>query len=106
MYTKLGNQTLGGHQKNPVCPRTQKKGAVTPQETARLAHECPGVSGGGMGWRWPAAGSGARSAPVHAWHLFLKEVTIIFISSTTVWPQVKQQGGDTAHQRKIRLNIY
>ena len=88
MYTKLGNQTLGGHQKNPVCPRTQKKGAVTPQETARLAHECPGVSGGGMGWRWPAASLGVLNVAVHAWDL-LEEVTIIFSTSTIVWPQIK-----------------
>ena len=33
-YTGLGNQTLGGHKQNLVCTRAQKKGAVTPQETA------------------------------------------------------------------------
>ena len=31
--------------------------------------KCPGVSGGGMGWRWPAAGLGALSVAVHAWDL-------------------------------------
>ena len=31
----------------------------------RLAHECPGASVWGMGWRWPAAGSGALSEAVH-----------------------------------------
>ena len=36
-----------------------------------------------MGWQWPAAGSGALSAAVPAWDL-LKEVTIIFITSTIV----------------------
>ena len=40
-------------------------------------------------------GVGALSVAVHAWDL-LKEVTIIFITSTIVWPQVKQQGGNTA----------
>ena len=34
-----------------------------------------------MGWSWPAAGLGALSIAVHAWDL-LKEVTIIFITST------------------------
>ena len=58
-----------------------------------------------MGWQWPAAGSGALSAAVPAWDL-LKEVTIIFITSTIVWPQVKQQGGNIAHQQKIGLKIY
>ena len=48
-----------------------------------------------VGQRWPAAGLGALSVAVHAWDL-LKEVTIIFITSTIVWPQVKQQGGNTA----------
>ena len=59
-----------------------------------------------MGQRWPAAGLGALSAAVHAWGL-LKEVAIIFITSTIVWPQVKQQGGNIApaHQQ-IKLKIY
>ena len=68
---------------------------MTPQETPRLAYECPGVSGGGVGQRWPAAGLGALSAAVCAWGL-LKELPIIFITSTIVWPQAKQQGGNTA----------
>ena len=41
-----------------------------------------------MGWQWPAAGLRALSVAVHAWEL-LKEVTIIFITSTKDWPQVK-----------------
>ena len=46
-------------------------------------------SGGGMGQQRPAAGSEALSAAVRAWGL-LKEVIIAFITSTIVWPQVKQ----------------
>ena len=53
-----------------------------------------GVSGGGVGWRWPAAGLGALSSAVPAWDL-LKEVTVIFTISTIVWSQVKQLGGNT-----------
>ena len=45
-------------------------------------------------WR-PAAGSEALSVAVHTWDL-LKEVTNIFINSTIVLAQVKQQGGNTA----------
>ena len=48
---------------------------------------------------------GALSAAVRAWDL-LKKVAIIFITSTIVWPQVKQQGGNTALQFKIGLKIY
>ena len=40
------------------------------------------------GWWWPVAGLGALSVAVCAWYL-LKEV--IFITSTTVWPQVNSR---------------
>ena len=55
-----------------------------------------------MGQQWPTAGFRVLSAAVHAWDL-LKETTIIFITSTIVWPQVKQQGGNTAPSIKIGL---
>ena len=74
---------------------TQEKGAVAPQETdpymPMSVHESlveAWVSGGCC----RAAGAECSSA---SWDL-LKEVTIIFITSTIVWPQVKQQGGNTA----------
>ena len=62
----------------------------------RLAHECPGVSSRGMGWWWPVAGLGAGSVAVHTWDL-LKEVVIIFITSTIVWPQVNSREGTLLH---------
>ena len=43
-----------------------------------------------MSQRWPAAEFGALNVAVPVWDL-LKEVTIIFITSTIVWSQVKQQ---------------
>ena len=60
-----------------------------------------------MGWQWPAAGLGALSVAVLSWDL-LKEVAIIFITSTIVWSQVKQQGGNTALpiNRKLDYKIY
>ena len=48
-----------------------------------------------MGWQWPATGSGVLSVPVPSWDL-LKEVAIVFITSTIVGSEVKQQGGNTA----------
>ena len=42
-----------------------------------------------------STGSGALSVVVHAWNL-LKEVIIIFLTSTIIWSQVKPQGGNTA----------
>ena len=41
------------------------------------------ISSESMGYWWPAAGLGAQNVVVHAWDL-LREVTIIFITSTTV----------------------
>ena len=58
----------------------------------RLARKCPGVSGRGLGWWWPAAGFGPLSTAVHTWDL-LKDVAIIFITSTIVWPQVNSREG-------------
>ena len=49
-----------------------------------------------MGWWWPAAGLGAWTVAVHAWDL-LREVTIIFITSTIVWPQVNSKEGTQLH---------
>ena len=45
-----------------------------------------------MGQWWPAAGLGAPSVAVHAWDL-LKEVAIIFFTSTIVWSQVNNREG-------------
>ena len=71
----------------------------------RLAQECPGDSGGGVGWWWPAAELGTLSTAVHAWNL-LKEIAIIIIS-TIVWPQVNnREGKSPSHQQKIGLKIY
>ena len=60
-----------------------------------------------MGQRWPATGSGTLHAAVYAWDL-LKEVSIIFITSTIVWPQERttRREHSTAHQQKIGLKIY
>ena len=50
----------------------------------------------GVGQQWPAAGWGALSVAVSEWDL-LKEVAINFITSTIVWPQVKNRGGTQPH---------
>ena len=75
---------------------SQEKGAVTPLETdpdlPMSVQESP-VEGWVNGGLLP--GLGALSAAVCAWDL-LKEVPIMFIASTIVLPQVKQQRGNTA----------
>ena len=55
-----------------------------------------------MVWQWPAALLGSLSAAVCAWDL-LKEVLIIFITTTIVWCQVKQQGGNTGPPNNRKL---
>ena len=50
-----------------------------------------------MGWQWPASESGALSVAMPPGNL-LREVTIIFITSTIIWSQVKQQEGTQAGQ--------
>ena len=92
-YTGPGKQTLGGHKQNLVHTRTQEKGAVTPQETDP---DLPVSVQYSLAEVWVSgAGLGALSAAVHACD-FLKDVTIICITSTIVCPQVKQQGGNTS----------
>ena len=57
--------------------------------------------GGGLLQGW-----GHLSVAVHAWDL-LKDVTIIFITSTIVWSQVNsREGTSSTHQQKTGLKIY
>ena len=52
-----GETDFWRHKQNPVCTRTQKKGAVTPpRDWPRLGCECPGVPGGAVSWQWPLQG--------------------------------------------------
>ena len=76
--------------------RSRKNEEMEPKEKQHPVMDVTGdVTGRGMGQRWPAAGLGTLSTAARAWEL-LKEVAIIFITSSIVWPQVKQQGGNTA----------
>ena len=70
---------------------------LLPSPVTSTTGYCPS---GGMGLRWPAAGFGALNVEVSAWDL-LKEVTVIFIISTIVWPQVKQQETHPPINRKL-----
>ena len=74
---------------------------MTPQETDPDLPVSRNLSGG-MGWRRPGAGLGALSVAASALNL-LKEVAI-FITSTRVWSQVKQHGGNTAFPINRKLD--
>ena len=81
-----GNRLWETHTQNLACTRTQEKGAVTLQETD------------------PDLPMSAQESLVEVWvrvaccriQTILNEVAFTFITSTIVWPQVKQQGGDIA----------
>ena len=93
--SRLGN-SLEGTNKTLCAPGPRRREQWPQRDWPRLACEGPGVFGGGMGQQWPAAGSGTLSVAVHAWEL-LKEVTIIFITSTIVWSQVNNREGTQPH---------
>ena len=73
----------GRAEQHPVHQDPGKMSSDPTGDCPRLAQQCPGVSSGGVGRWWPAAGLGAVGVAVHAWDL-LKEITIIFITSTIV----------------------
>ena len=79
-----------------LCTRTQEKGAGTPQETDP---DLPVSVQGSLAEAWVVVACcrvGALSVAVHAWDL-LEEVVSIFITSTTVWPQVNSKEGTQLH---------
>ena len=106
-YTRLGKQTLGGHKQNLWAPGPKRKEQWPYKRLTQTWVWVSRVSGRGVCQWWHAAGSGALSAAVHARDL-LKEVAIFFITSTIVWSQIKQQGGNTELpiNKKIGLTIY
>ena len=85
-----------------MCTRTQEKGAVTPQETDL---DLPVSVQQSLGEVWVAVaccrvwGTECSSACMEPF----EGVVIIFITSTIVWPQVKQ-GGNTAWPIKRKLD--
>ena len=72
--------------------KTQEKGAVAPQETDP---DLPVSVQESLVEAWVSGGL-LWGRGHWVWQDLLKEVTIFFITSTIVWPQVKQQGGNTA----------
>ena len=83
-------------QENLVHQGPEERRSDPTGDCPRLACVCPRVSGGGVGQWWPAAGLGTLSVAEHAWDL-LREVTVIFITSTIVWPQVNSREGTQLH---------
>ena len=84
-----GNRLLEGTSKTLCVPGPKRK-EQWPQK--RLTQTCPWVSRSLRRRRRLAVACcrlGALSATVYAWDL-LKEVAIIVITSTIVWPQIKQ----------------
>ena len=98
-----GNRPLEGTNKTCAHQDPGEKSSDPTRGWPGPASEWSGVSGRGVGQAWPATGLGALSAVVHARGL-LKEVDVIFSTSTIVWPQVRQQGVNTASPIKRKLD--
>ena len=78
-----GNRLLEGRNRTLCAPGPSRKEYWPTRDWPRLAHECLGVYGEGLGQWWPSTGLGELSIAVPAWDL-PKEVTIIFITSAMV----------------------
>ena len=76
----MRNRLLEGTNRT-LCTRIQEKGAMIPQETD------PDLP---VSIQESPAEAWVGGVAVHAWDL-LKEVTIIFITSTIVWPQLNNK---------------
>ena len=95
-YTGLGNKLLEVKNRTLCAPKPRKKEQWPHKRLTQLTRECPGVSSRDAGWWWAAAGLGAVNVAVCAWNL-LKEVAIIFITCTIVWPLVNSREGTQPH---------
>ena len=106
-FHRTGKQRfLEGTNKNLVCTRTQKKGAMTPQETetdlsvhVRKSLEEAWVDSS-LPWgqiHWLQQSWDAQPADISP----LEEVAI---TPTIVWPQAKLQGGNTVPSISIKLD--
>ena len=74
------------------------------KDWTRLAYECLGVSGRGMGWQWPAAGSGSLAAAVLGgtvcWNKYLWRISPLPLPQSTGRKHIP------THQQKVWLKIY
>ena len=92
----LGNKLLEGTNKTVCAPGARKK-EQSPHK--RLSQTCLWGCKSlwwGVGWQWPAAGSGALNTTMHTWALS-KEVIITFITPTIVWTQAKGREHSPTH---------
>ena len=103
-YTGLGNRLWGAQTKPCVHQDPGERSSDPTRDSPRLARECPGISGGGMGQRWPAARSGALSEPLallEGGHYYFHYLHHSLASGQAT-------GGNTAPpiNKKIGLKIY
>ena len=68
-FHRTGKTECWRAQENLCTPGPRKRSSDPTRDWPRLACKCPGVSGGGVGWQWPAVGSGARpQQSLELWH--------------------------------------
>ena len=84
-----------------------KRSSDPTRDWPRCVRECPEVSGGGVGWWWPAAGLG----PVHAGGTFWrrwdsKHNYLHYLHHSLASGQTTGREHRPTHQQKIGLKIY
>ena len=103
--TGLGKQRLlRSINKTHMHQHPRERSSYPTRDWARLAWECLGVSGRGMGWQWPAAGSGSSAAAVLGgtvcWNKYLWRISPLPLPQSTGRKHIP------THQQKVWLKIY
>ena len=105
--TGLGKQTLGGHNETCWHQDPGERSSDPTRNWARLACEHPGVSGRGVGWQWPTAGSGLwlqqTWEPLNAG---IRPFEGGCHYHSLAWGQTTGREHSPTHQQKIGLKIY
>ena len=105
--TGLGSRLLENTDKtlSSLGPRSKD----LTRDWARLSCECPGVLGGGVGWQWPATGSGTLNTTilgaVECWHKSFWRRCHCPYQSLALGETTGRECSPT-HQQKIGLKIY
>ena len=90
-----------------------EKGSDPTRDWPRLAHECPGVTGRGLGWQWPGLGSGlvgrvegTECSSVWMWPFEGGPHYLHYIHHSLAAGQTTGREHSPAHQHKTELKIY
>ena len=102
---RTGETDSGRAQTEPCVHQDPGERSSDPTRLTQTCRECPGVSDGGVGWCWPAAGPEARSVAVHAQDLLRRPRDPHYLHRSVASGQTGWECSP-AHQQKMGLNMY